>query len=343
MDRESLRELRQVGELPVLVVLGFGLYFLAIWATVVRAEWMPEGLRRILEVERHLASGAGPTGGVAAFGSSVLVEGLDCAVLARALAEGTRCDNLAWTGGNVRQWLLVTPALHASPPRVVLLGLDLFTLLSPAEVPVERIAIAGFWRFVPDAELPAYREILAPGEVAVLESSRALQLLRFRGFPLNAWNERVREVARSDLRYEGYATNFVAPWVRRQAAPATALHVHLEQVRSLIRDGGTYQLPETTRQVEQLVERIRAGGPSTRFLLVLTPVHPELVATLPPGALDEVRSSVRSLAARIGVDAQDDTLALGAAGFSDAVHPFAEGRTQWSLALGRAAAGLLGR
>ena len=341
MDRESLRALRQVRELPLLVVLGFGLYFLAIWVAVVKTEWMPEGLRRILEVERHLATGAGPTGGVAAFGSSVLVEGLDCAALASTLPPATPCENLAWTGADVRQWLLVAPALRESPPRVVVLGLDLFTLLSPAAVPVERLAIAGFWHFVPNAELPAYREIFEPDELRVLEGSRAMQLLRFRSFPLNAWNENVRELARSDLRYEGYATNFVAPWARRQAAAAPALRVHLEQVRSMIREGGTHRLPETTRQVEQLVERIRASRPDTRFLLVLTPVHPELVATLPPGALDEVRRSVSTLAARLGAVARDDTLTLGATGFSDAVHPFGDGRTQWSLALGRAAAGLL--
>jgi hypothetical protein len=74
---------------------------------------------------------------------------------------------------------------------------------------------------------------------------------------------------------------------------------------------------------------------------VLTPVHPEVAATLPPGALDEVRTSVAALADRIHFDARDDTRALGAAGFSDAVHPFGDGRTQWSLELGRAAAGLL--
>ena len=343
MDRESLRALRRVADLPLLVALGFGLYFAGIWAVVVRAEVMPQGLLRILDVQRHLLAGEGPTGGVAAFGSSVVIEGLDCEALARGLPPATPCQNLAWTGGNVRQWLLVTPALRESPPRVVLLGLDLFTLLNPDTVPVERLAIAGFWRFVPDAELPSYAPILGPDELGVLESSRAMQLLRFRAFPLNAWNELVREVARSDLRYQGYATNFTAPWVRRQAASEAALAVHLEQVRTMIREGGADRLPETSRLVDLLVERIRAQAEGTRFLLVLTPVHPELVATLPPGALDEVRTSVAALAERIHADARDDTLALDAAGFSDAVHPFGDGRTQWSLELGRAVAGLLPR
>jgi hypothetical protein len=254
-----------------------------------------------------------------------------------------RCENLAWTGADVRQWLLVAPALRESPPRVLLLGLDLFTLLKPDTVAVERLAIAGFWRFVPDAELGVYAPILSADELRVLRGSRAMQLLRFRAFPLNTWNERVREVARSDLRYADYTRNFTAPWVRRQAAPAAALAVHLEQVRTMIREGGTDQLPATGQLIEFLVEQIRAHAPATRVLLVLTPVHPELVATLPPGALDEVRARVAALAERIHADARDDTLALDAGGFSDAVHPFGGGRTQWSLELGRAVAGLLAR
>ena len=341
MDRDSLRALFGVGDLVGLSALSFGLALLLIWGLVVERRVMPIGLLRILTVEQHLRAGAGPIDGVALLGSSVVVEGVDCERLRTALPPDTRCENLAWTGADVRQWLLVTPALLESPPRVVVFGLDLFTLLNPDELSDERLAIAGWWDFVPAAERPAYGAILDPEALRILESSRVAQLLRFRAFPLNALNERVREVARSDLRYDDYATDFSAPWVRRQAATATALAVHLELVRTMIRKGGTERLPETERLIEFLIGRIRARAPDTRFLLVLTPVHPELSATLPPGALDEVRQAVRALAERLHAEARDDTLALGASAFSDAVHPFGEGRTQWSLELGRAVARLL--
>ena len=342
MDRESLRALRRVADLPGLVALGFVLYALGIWALVVRGEVMPLGLLRILDVQRHLAAGLGPRDGVAAFGSSVLVEGLDCGAVAQGLPAGMPCQNLAWTGGNAKEWLLAVPALREAPPRVVVLGLDLPTLVSPGPFPPDRLAVAGYWRFLSDDELVADRAVLSAEELHVLEGARAMQLLRFRGLPLNTLNERVREVARSDLRYAGYATNFVAPWVRLAPSSEAALAVHLDQVGRMIRDGGLGKLRDTLGRVEFLVGRIRAAAPGARVLLVLTPVHPALVASAPPGALDAVRAEVAALAGRIGADARDDTLALDAAGFSDAVHPFGEGRTRWSLALGRGIAGLLG-
>jgi hypothetical protein len=338
LDRSSLRALVRVADVPVAIAVAFALYALGIWVVVAEANVMPVGLRRILEVQRHLAEGSGPSGGVAVLGSSVVVEGVDCTVLARQLARGTACENLAWTGGNLRQWLMIEPALRKSPPRVLALGLDLFSLLDFGPLPPDRLAIAGWWRFVPEADLPAYRTVLNADELSVLEAERLSQLLRFRSFPLATLNEYVREVARSDLRYQGYATNFEAPWARLRPASAEAMQKHIEQNIARIRNGGVARLPETEQTLAFFIARVREANPDARFALVLTPVHPRLAAALGAAELAEVRNVLRARAARLGAVFLDHSMALPAEGFSDAVHPFAEGRNAWSRELGDALA-----
>jgi hypothetical protein len=337
MDRQSLAALRRVLDLPLVVALAFGCALLVILGLVAGAGLMPVSLARIVSVQRHLASGAGPSGGVAVLGSSVVLEGVDCAELTTRVA----CENLAWTGGNARQWLLLEPALRKSAPRVLVLGLDLFTLLAPDAIPRDRLTVAGWWEFVPAAELFGLRGVLSAEELAALEAPRLVQLLGLRSFPLNAMNERVREVARSDLRYEGYVTNFTAPWIRRSPAAENAMQMHLEQTLRVIQRGGTHRLADSERELAALVERARAGSPEMRFLFVLTPVHPRLAETLGGDVLASVRGSVSALSTRLAASFADDTLALAGAGFSDAVHPFGEGRLAWSHRLGEATAPLL--
>jgi hypothetical protein len=334
LDQGSLSALRRVADVPVLVAFGFALYGVGIWLAVAEARWMPVGLARILAVQRHLDAGAGPVGGVAALGSSVVLEGLDCGPLRARLAPGTPCENLAWTGGDLRQWLLIEPALRRSPPRVVLLGLDLFTLLDPGPIPVERLAIAGWWRFVPPAEMPVLAAALSAEERAVLLAPRLSQLLRFRSFPASALNEHVREIARSDLRYEGYTDNFDAPWVRRTPSSPEALDKHLAQTTERVLGGGVERLPETVAVLETLVQRVRAAAPETRFALVLTPVHPRLAAALAGETLDVLRRELAAQAERLDARVLDHSTALGDDGFSDAVHPFGAGRDAWSARLG---------
>jgi hypothetical protein len=334
LDQSSLSALRRAADIPVLVALGFGLYAVGIWLAVAQAGWMPVGLARILAVQTHLATGSGPTGGVAALGSSVVLEGLDCAPLGSRLPPATPCENLAWTGGDLRQWLLIEPALRKSPPHVLLLGLDLFTLLDPGPIPVERLAIAGWWRFVPSTELPDVAGVLSPDERSVLLAPRATQLLRFRSFPASAFNEYLREIARSDLRYQGYTQNFEAPWVRRAAASEQALDKHLAQTTERILGGGVDRLRDTSAMLEALIGRVRVAEPETRFVLVLTPVHPRLAEALSGDTLDTVRRTLAAHADRLDARFLDHSTVIGADGFSDAVHPFGDGRSAWSLRLG---------
>src|SRR5262249_38086999 len=100
LDRNSLHALRRVLDVPLLVASAFSLFAVGIWLAVVEAGVMRVSLARILAVERHLETGAGPRGGVAVFGSSVVVEGVDCSVLRAQLRPGMPCENLAWTGGD---------------------------------------------------------------------------------------------------------------------------------------------------------------------------------------------------------------------------------------------------
>jgi hypothetical protein len=277
---------------------------------------------------------------VAVLGSSVVLEGIDCGALSAPLPAGARCENLAWTGGTPRQWLLVEPALRRSPPGVIILGLDLFALLHPEPIPADVLAIAGWWSFVPGAERAALRGVLDGEELRALDARRTTQLLRFRSFPLDALNERIRELTRSDLRFEGYATNFTDPWIIRSPARPAALTRHLERMRGLVGPDGRKGLPESERVLALFVERARNATPGTRFLFVLPPVHPALGEVAGP-ALDATRRSLATLAERLDASFRDDSLALPAESFADAVHPDAAGRAVWSARLGGAAASLL--
>ena len=74
---------------------------------------------------------------------------------------------------------------------------------------------------------------------------------------------------------------------------------------------------------------------------MLTPLHPRLAERLGRERLDALRGSVSEIAARLDTALSDDLLALPAEGFSDAVHPFGEGRRAWSLRVGDAVGALL--
>jgi hypothetical protein len=99
--------------------------------------------------------------------------------------------------------------------------------------------------------------------------------------------------------------------------------------------------PEIDRVLTLFVEKARSATPDTRFLLVLTPIHPRLAERIGRARLDALRSSVSTLAARLGAGVSDDLLALPAEDFSDAVHPFGDGRSAWSVRVGDAVAPLL--
>jgi hypothetical protein len=340
IERESVKSLWRVADVPLAVAVGFGIALCALVVFVSRARLMPLGLGRIVAVQQRLATGAGPVGGVAVLGSSVVLEGVDCAQLATRLPDGTRCDNLAWTGGSPRQWLLVEPALRRSPARVLVLGLDPFALLHPIPIPDDRLAVAGWWEFVPEDERASLRGLLSDDELAALDASHVRQLLRFRSFPLDIVNERVREVARKDLRYDGYLQNFTAPWLRLGAAPPAALERHLEQLTGVMTKGGPARFEESERVLERLVEKARSGAPRTSIFFVLTPMHPRL-QQVAGDSLQEIRTRLAALSERLGASFADDTLALSAAQFADAVHPSAAGRSAWSRMLGERAAPLL--
>jgi hypothetical protein len=339
IERASLRALTRVADVPLAVGAGFALAVFLLLSVVSQVRFMPLGLARILAVQERLAAGIGPVGGVAVFGSSVVLEGVDCAALATRLRAETPCQNLAWTGGNPSQWLLVEPALRRSPPRVLVVGLDPFALLNPVPIPDDRLAIAGWWQFVPAEERGSLRSVLSEDELRSLEAPRLVHLLRFRSFPFDVLNERVREVARTDLRYDGYLANFTAPWLRHGTAAPAALERHLAQLSRVMQAGGTERLGESEPRLVRLVERARAASPETRFLFVLTPVHPHLQRAA--GApLAGIRAFLAALAARLDVRFVDHSLSLEAAEFSDAVHPSAAGRSRWSLQLGDSAAAL---
>ncbi|MFO0838569.1 MAG: hypothetical protein U1D55_08560 [Phycisphaerae bacterium] len=358
----NLKALRWSLDLVFAAIVGFGLYLGAAFVLVGQYRIMPVGLARIVEVGSFLHAQEGQARQsnaerrVFLLGSSVLLEGVDCELLDRAAnsnvvdltpktgdatARGvdetvlTRSFNLAWTGATFRQWLLVLPAIRKASPATLVLCVDLPNLASAEPIPAQRLNLAAWWDFVPRDELAELIEqnALNSDEAATLRGSRLSQILAFRSLPLGAIDSQMREVARKDLRYAGYVENFRAPWIRRGKVPPEALARNIEEFRAGIAGADRAVRDAAMKSLRAVIQRARRGG--APVFVALTPVHPELARRLGDSLLDEIRGGIAALCQDSGAAYFDDSRFLNADEFSDAVHPFEDGRARWSAELGR--------
>ncbi len=336
--RENLTNLARLWSVPLAVAVGFTLYLCA--AILIVGQWrlMPPAMNRMVEIQRFLLKQAGgDSRPILLLGSSVLLEGVDAQEL-DAAAGGAASFNLAWTGATPRQWLLVLPAAVAARPGAIGLFVDLPSLAAAGAIPEARLNLAAWWDFLSESDRADLAAVLTSEERRVLDSSRVAQLLRFRSLPLGAFDSYVREVARPDLRYEEYATNFKDPWVRRQRVGPEALQRNIEQYETSLRHVAPEQRRTGIETLAAVIARARRGG--APVAVVLTPLHPELAARIGSDLLSATIASARSVSEAGGATFVDHSSFMPAGEFSDAVHPFEDGRRRWSAELGRVLSGI---
>lgn len=332
--RANLAALLKVWHIPAAVLAAGAVYFAAIHYSVVDRLVMPVTRQRMIETKRFLdrQASSGQDGAIYLLGSSVLLEGIDCRVLDRHLPDGVSSYNLALMGAGPPQWLLLAPALRSARPSLVLMCTDLAGVSGLASIPKDGLAIAGWWNFIPPRDLEEFRRVLSPEDYADLRKPRWQHLLAFRVFPAGAFDMYMREVMRADLRYDGYTTNFKAPWVRKEAisvaATARGIRGKLGDVRAVTPE----MMQDELGIIQHLIEYLREDGiPSA---IVVAPINPLLREGIDENLDTAVRQELQALAERNGIPYLDDSHLLTAGEFSDHVHPFAPGRERWSDDLG---------
>ncbi len=339
--RENFRAILRIFDIPLMALAAGGLFFLSIYFIVVQGRVMPVTRERMVEVKKFLdrQSAEKNYGDVYFLGSSVLLEGIDCDIIDRTLPHGLESYNLALMGAGPPQWLLLAPSLKRIRPSLIVLCADLAGITGLASIPEDGLAIAGWWEFVPGSELNVIGAYLSEREYKTLHKLRLLHLLTFRIFPIGAFDMYMREVSRPDLRYEGYTTNFKAPWVRRERISLTATK---RWIRGKLMDVKV-QTPEDmaieVRIMQGIIDYFREAG--VKVVIVLTPVNPLLSTDIDQGLKNQVENSLTDLAGQNNIRFFNNSNLLPEEYFADYGHPFESGRILWSEVLGDAIHGTL--
>ncbi|HUV66652.1 MAG TPA: hypothetical protein VMW24_22385 [Sedimentisphaerales bacterium] len=333
---ENLRAFKSLWVLALAFLGACGLYLLTLWGIVARECIMPVARERTVRIHEFLQAKAAEQGearDIYVLGSSVVVEGVDCHVIDPLLKDGWESYNLAWTAAGPKQWLLILPALERARPSIVVLCIVATVGTSP--LAADLAAIAGWEGLVSRRYLATMRPYFGEEDYAKLAPCRIWHLMTYRSFPFEALDAYMWESSRPDLRYEGYATNFKAPWVRRNIAPAKKVAQEIEDIAQRAAIHLVEHPQDALVIVEEVVRHLRSNC-DCQVLLVLAPVNPKLRGLLSPEQVESAKQAYRSLAQQQGICFVDHTDILQATDFSDAVHPFSSGRAIWSRALGKA-------
>ncbi|MBN2446896.1 MAG: hypothetical protein JXO22_09230 [Phycisphaerae bacterium] len=335
---ENLRAVASLVDVALIVALAFGAYLLVSYLVVAKWHVIPQGLKRIVAIKSFLddQASSGHHGDVCILGSSVVLEGIDASVIDGMLTDERQSYNLSWTGATPREFLLILPAVAEARPSLVVISADFGSVTTPLPNPIpdDRLTIAGWWHFLPDADHSFFEPLFSEHEWGVLNASRIQDLLTFRSLPPGALDAFLREVSRADLRYEGYTTNYKAPWIRRKTVSQAAMDRGIARQLAAFagRSGG--DLPEMMAIFKQMVRYLQKAD--CQVLIVLAPVHPEFTALLDNDLRARATEALSEAAEETGAVFVDHSGLLAADEFSDPGHPFEPGRATWSAALGQA-------
>jgi hypothetical protein len=336
--RDNIKAVASLLDFVLLFAVALGAYVLLARQTLDHWRIMPPSSARVVELKSFLHQQVAnhQEGDVYLLGSSVLLEGIDCGLM-DPLLPGHHCSfNLAWTGAGPRQWLLVLPSVVAARPSAVVLGVDLMSITSSSPIPENLLAIAGRWDFIPRDDLPDLRAVLSPPEYRLLTASKLKQLLALRSLPLGALDAYAREVSRRDLRYEGYTTNFKAPWVRTEVVSSASMKRGIANLAAQLRAHSPDDFKEPLQVLHAVVNYLHRDD--CPVIIVLTPINPALNEALGSDLIEQASRELSTLADRNGAVFLDHSAVLPAEEYSDPVHPFDAGRRHWSAVLGQAIA-----
>lgn len=333
--RRSLISLVLVLDVAVAVALGVGGYLLVAKTVIADRFVMPVIIKRFAHVHEFLTDLAArsQSGHVAVLGASVAIEGIDASLIDVHLPPATKCYNLAWAGATPAQWLVMLPAVRQSRPSVAVLCVDLPLLWDVHPLSPEQLSIAGLREFTTSDFRDQIRPILFDQENALLAGSMADHLVGIRRLPPSWLDDAIRQVARSDLRWEGYTTNFRDPWIRRSAAPPEATQRAIEAMAATVTRDDAAAYSRSMESMSLAIQYLQQSGAAV--VVVLDPQHPRMIGVIPSELTSRARAELARLCGHHGARFIDHLGLLPEEAFSDHIHPFKDGRERWSSELGR--------
>jgi hypothetical protein len=326
----NLRNLLRTLDGPFFVLLAGIAFLVVIHWLVVDLRVMPVTRARLVETHEFLLQQAdsGNNGGIYFLGSSVLLEGVDCAMIDSSLPTGIESYNLALMGAGAPQWMLIADALREVRPDLVVMTIDLTGVTGLQKIPEEGMAIAEYWDFfTPEAEA-RFAKYFTPEQLAALDKPDLISLFDFRVFPIGAFDMYMREVSKPDLRYEGYTTNFKNPWVRRTRVSDTSID---RWITDKVNKAGEQDQAAMDEQIAMIAELIAwFAEADVRCAMVVAPVNPRLASEFGDEETNRVMNELSRLADQTNTPLIDHRTLLEDSDFADHVHPFGPGRVIWS-------------
>ncbi len=299
------------------------------------------GVQRLVDLPAHADSLDQPPDAVF-LGSSVVVEGVDAAAVAERLPHGASAQNWAINGCGVTEVISIVPRLLDPPPRAVVLSLVIGDLGDPSDVDADKAyayALAGVADAWPEHwtadDLPG----LSPKTVTHYRASDLAAAVHFRAVPLNYVEQRLRRLARTELRTVPPDQRWTSPYELGGSISGWRLDRHVQSLaRSLELRANEGPAGPGAQAIERLVHEITSRGP--HVLLAVAPHHPRIAADFPQ-ALDHLRQLADTLAQHERVHWLDAASLVPADGFADALHLNAAGRSAFSQRLAQALAPIL--
>jgi hypothetical protein len=334
--RDNFKSILLLYDIIAAIAVALLLYYIAYYVVIDKFQIMPVSWGRIVEIKKFLDSKISSEShkNIFIFGSSTTIEGLDCNRLDEFLPENFASYNLAWTGGSPHQLLLILPAVNAAKPYMAVLCVDYWSLFEDSRIPSELLNIVGWWQFIPQSELEYFSSNFNKEEFDELKESRFLHLWQMRSFLPETLEAYVREFSRPDLRYDGYRTNFKAPWVRTKVVSPTAMEKDIEKFRRLATSLKTDDMQRGIDALGSIVSYVSQNG--IKVTIVLSPFNPKAAESIDKNTMNCAIEAVSELAKKHSAIFINQFALLSPDQFADGAHAFEPGRIIWTEALGQA-------
>lgn len=287
------------------------------------------GVNRIVSLGAHLTSPyTRPT--AVCLGNSVTIEGVDATLVERAAGTDVSVENLAIAGAHAAELRVQAPLVAAARPALVVITLLPEAAAAPQDLDLDKAYAYGIGGFAIDD--PCSRiESLSEKTCSALSAAGWRAALRMRTTPIQRINSAVRARLNPAVSTRR-ENNWTAPFLRHGSISGLRLQRHISEMRdtwlALQNDDNDSGPAETIALAKEFTSR---GVP---VLMVVAPVHPDLLPGFEPWA-ESLVESLRGLAAtNPDVAVADASTLLGADLFSDALHPNEDGRSVFSAFLG---------
>jgi hypothetical protein len=333
--RDNLKSLLRIFDVPLAAAVGFLLYYVMAYVFIDRLQIIPISRSRLIEIKRFLNSqtiGEGEKK-VLIFGSSTVIEGIDCNIIDGFLAKDLKSYNLAWTGGSSHELLLLLPSIKASHPTLVVLCVDYWSLFGERRIPVELLNIARWWDFFPENNFEYFEPMFNEQELHDLQTPRFIHLWQMRSFLPETFETYVREFSRSDLRYKGYQSNFKSPWVRTKIILPAAMNKDLESLRKLMAGLKAEDINKGLRSLDATINYLCDNN--VKVMIVLPPLNPNILVPADKDIKAHLLLALSELSQKHSITFVDHSMLLQTEHFADGAHTFETGRAAWSKALGQ--------